>query len=602
MHIRIRFSLLILFFALLVSCSKDDQESPGIPPGSIGNNQITFTPAPVQRKDGFIQPMVNRLVLHPNQSLQLTANVYDLNGNAVQTGAALSLSTNNAAVVSLSGSMMTTNKVGTASVWFSDNVRESVALLVEVVPDTVPLPTDPFSIQFSSPFLKMQSNTSQMIPTYTIRNLQGQIVGGSPAFYFENPNLGSINGNVIQSGGSSGMSTVRAVLNGDTLDGAFTMVNRNTTGSLTDTFWTIYPNKVTSSFHYYQRTADPIILDVVEAICYYGPGANPFPTINFYTASPLSMTVSNDKILNEENGRLVSVGPGLTQITAYYKGGSWLKWLTRVRTDLSGNWQFNAQNGKKITICFSQVPNWDGVFYTKWATNIGFNSNNFYYLDVGQALAENPDGSYDTTFEGTSLISRGAGDFTADSMQKYENFFVEVPSSGFLYSYTCSYYPISSPNSFTGLANGNNFSISASRVGDGCVGQGLQQVLAQDPNRIWSQGPNFMDNFEYMITDIQFNTSNTFIDHTAYDINDMYTVPGSTTWSTSPNSQRLILNYTLAVNQGTSSNPNYSYYTLVDSFNVSEYSSAKFNIKGVWPSDGQGYVNLSSLSTVLFWE
>jgi hypothetical protein len=501
---------------------------------------------------------------------------------------------------------MTTNSPGIATIWFSDNVRQPASLMVEVVPDTVSLATNAFSIQFNNAFLRMQGLTNQTIPNYTIRNLQGQIVGGVPDFFLENASLGNVNGNVIQSGSNSGMTTLRAVLNGDTLDGRLTVVVRSNTSTVADTFWTLYPSKVTSAFNYYQRTAEPIVLDVVEAICPPGPGFS-WPTISFYTTSPLSITISNDKILKQNNGRLISVGPGLAQLTAYYKGGSWLKWNTRVRIDYSGFWYFNAQNGKKINVCFSPNGSWDGITYTKWGS-VGFDTFNYLIEDNGEALVENADGTYDTTFFGTSVISRGAATFSSDSLQTFDNFWLEVPSSGFLYSYTCQYYPYQTRNKFTGWANGNpSITITGNRGGDGCTptgggGQSLQQVLSQDTSRIWSQGPDFVDYFDYSISDIQFTTSSTFIDHTPYDINDFYTVPGSTTWSTTPDNQKLILNYTQAVNQGTISNPNYTYYSYTDSLDVSAYSNVKFNIKGIWSSSGQGYVNLSNISSYLFWE
>jgi hypothetical protein len=614
MRYKFKFICLLGLFLLFVfsGCKKDQEDSPVIP----GNYEVSFTPAAAPQYTGVIIPMSYRLSLHPGDVVTLSARVYDQNGTQLSGSANLTYSLTDNAQAVISGNQLTANQPGISSIEITDGIHTPASILVEVLPDSQTISPLGFNIQFNDLFMVMPSGSTQNIVSYTITNLQGQVVSATPVFFLENTDLGTVSGNTITASSLKGMTRVKALLNGDTLLGHLNLIVQNRNRPTADTAWSIFRVRVPEHFSYYQKVADPVSFVIHEAIT---PPGNNFviPSMRLYTATPLSIEIEDGRIINQVGGQLISVRPGLTRVKANYRGGAYFWWYALVHLDLTGSWQFKNDLNYTFNLCFSQPTTFNGIYYK---TDMALRKD-FYHFGTtlhGTSLVQGvfPTGYAEkegtATIDGVGTIDREwAGPLRPGLINLSNTPMVVYTNSGVeFYSFYFDHNVDKHDEMVVWNADRHNPKFIAKSGLGNCrptvqPGLSLEELLTQNTNRIWRQSVSFIDYLDYSAIDLQFLSNGSYIDRTPYDSADFFVQPGSTTWLATADNQNLVLRYTQVINLGDSLNPGpYDYQSMIDTLRIATYSTSRFNIRGCnIVVDGQRQeVNLSSESPYLYWE
>lgn len=340
---------------LISGCKKDNK--------SQSSSEQSYTPLSVPPSaPGIIQLSSSELVLHINNTANVSVVLYNSNGTLYNPQPGFSWNNDTAQVVSLSstsGSSITLTAVetGTATIGVTDGTHGFAYLQVTVVADTTQIPLNILYVTFSPPVITIAKNASGSF-SYNVINLSGQSTGVTPTFIVTGSGGGiSISGTTITAGSSTGLYTVIPVNGQDTLEGQLQVLVYDNQSTATDTTWQITnindytAEKRPFDFYNINEAAAPVIIQVTG----YTTGKD--PNIFVFKTSPTSIEIDHPGVITVQNGLITSVRPGWTGITYYYKNASFNDYIY-VQVNFNGDWEGNG-----INICMG--GQYTGVFYRR---------------------------------------------------------------------------------------------------------------------------------------------------------------------------------------------------------------------------------------------
>ena len=341
---KIHFCLFIATTALLWSCKKDNHS------GSNSTGYQTFSPATIApTQPGMLVVSQNTLVLHVNASATVTAKIYNSDGTPAATQPAFTWTVNNSQIASVANGTITALSTGFATVAVTDGTHGYDYVQVNVVADSVTISQQVACVTFNPPFISLKAGATANF-SYTVTNLQGQLVSATPLFSSSSPI--TVSTSSVQAGNTTGYFNIIAVNGTDTLHGVLPVLVYNGQVNTPDTTYTIsklitYPQ----GFNKNGLVADPVRIEITQTI---QNGSN--ISIQKFQTSPDAIGIAYPSIVTvNSNGCITSVGPGTTPVILTYKNQQ-VTCESSTTFDGAGTWS----NGT-VTVCVPEVP--DQIIY-----------------------------------------------------------------------------------------------------------------------------------------------------------------------------------------------------------------------------------------------
>ena len=136
---------LLTILTLLLGCTKENSNSTVTPQ----NNKLSFTPYYLPNKDGIIIASASRIILHTTDFVNLSANIYGVDG-AIISNPSLTWNSEDNKVVTASNGNITAVSLGDTRVKISDGVHSDGYVNITVVSDTTNIPNEVANIVFDN--------------------------------------------------------------------------------------------------------------------------------------------------------------------------------------------------------------------------------------------------------------------------------------------------------------------------------------------------------------------------------------------------------------------------------------------------------------------
>ena len=357
---------LLTILTLLLGCTKENSNSTVTPQ----NNKLSFTPYYLPNKDGIIIASASRIILHTTDFVNLSANIYGVDG-AIISNPSLTWNSEDNKVVTASNGNITAVSLGDTRVKISDGVHSDGYVNITVVSDTTNIPNEVANIVFDKLIVIAPTDTTFTLPNYIVTNNKGEAINKTITFDIDGYVGENISGNSITVNSNPGLGKIVAYSNGKKIRTNLDLFISNNLNNDNDTLRTF---SLTSDwpelFRFYNVESTPIRILVKEVWNL----SKLWRSSRVYTTSPDNITILYPNVVNSTNeGKLISVGPGNTPISLKYKNSkdNDLEFYASVNYDFTGSWQgsiddkvlnFCVDKGKMKSIMYSSYGGNEGMF------------------------------------------------------------------------------------------------------------------------------------------------------------------------------------------------------------------------------------------------
>lgn len=350
----IGFGFMVIAVSLFSSCKKDKSGSNSVIPANT-------TPAYVPPQPGYLKFDISSLTLNKGTNKLILPVLHNSDNSIANPQPSFLWHSDNDNIATVINGQITTIDTGFTSISVTDGIHGVLNINLKVVPENSNISSDPSQIVFNTVAGIMGNNAIALLPnstrniSYTIFDVQGNIVNATPVFYTTSSVPFSINGDAISSSSILGIWDVKAKIGSKLLSGNLKVIVFQS-----DTNKYINPIRGTFPEYFYKpdlASAIPLVITYNKVWYSYIDGFHWYVEV----VSP-DQIISNfpDVISSNAAGYIISKAAGRTRLTIKYKEDT-LSYFARVGPLLLGNWGGTTPD-YVFNFCFNDEINWNIVY------------------------------------------------------------------------------------------------------------------------------------------------------------------------------------------------------------------------------------------------